>query len=414
MRSDQEVLETLNATPAITAVRTSAAQQCVPVHLTGGALRDLFLGLPPRDFDFIVEDGVDDLARQVATDAPGGAVRVDSDSGAVHYYGRELGNLHFLPANGLSTDLYLTRYSDFTVNTLLFDLRSDKIVDGYGAFADIEDQTIRCLPSIDFAAKPAHFALRAIRTALLTPTFTLGAETRAAIEARRQVLASADAADVGYELNSILKSTEYLRGITLLSELGLLQQVFTSFLPFAATAVRTNDAVHAGIAADEATRLFSLLDEVIAPCQELVSRHLPVLRQVILLTTAMRRNGLNIVGEEGRRFLVTQGDRLEQACNDLSARFSARGIYAFRVRMVTIGYWRGLASLAEGTSIEAAIESSMSAFGRRKGLLSGLLIGADWLLHESADRSAGQQTVRATETVRRLTTHDAIMTLAAR
>jgi hypothetical protein len=73
--------------------------------------------------------------------------------------------------------------------------------------------------------------------------------------------------------------------------------------------------------------------------------------------------------------------------------------------MVTIGYWRGLASLAEGTvSIEEAIESSMSTFGHRKGLLSGVLIGADWLLHESADRSAGRQTDRVTDTVQRLIT----------
>jgi hypothetical protein len=407
MRTDQEVLEILNATPAIAAVRTSAAQRSVPVHLTGGALRDLFLGLPPRNFDFIVEGGVDDLAREVATDAPGGTVRVDADSGAVHYYGRELGSLHFLPANGLSTDQYLTRYADFTVNTLLFDLQGDKIVDGRGAFPDLEAQTIRGLSSTGFAAKPAHYALRAIRTALLTPTFTLGAETRAVIEAHRQVLASADAADVGYEINSILKSTEYLRGIGLLSELGLLQQVFTSFLPFAATAPGPDGAPHTGADADETIRLFRLLDEVSAPCKAFLSRHLPVMRLAILLTTAMRRTGLNIVGDEGKRFLLTQGDRLEQACNDLSARFSSRGIHAFRVRMVTIGYWRGLASLEAGTvSIEEAIESSMRTFGRRKGLLSGLLIGADWLLHASADRSARRQTDRVTGTVRRLTTHE--------
>ena len=389
MRSDQEVLEILNATPAIAAVRRSAAQQSVPVHLTGGALRDLFLGLPPRGFDFIVEDGVDDLARQVATGAAGGTVRVDSDSGAVHYYGRELGNLHFLPANGLSTDQYLTRYADFTVNTLLFDLQGDTIVDGHGAFADIEAQTIRGLSSIAFAAKPAHFALRAIRTSLLTPAFTLGTETRAVIEAHRQVLASADAADVGYEINAILESGEYSRGVTLLSELGLLQRVFTSFLPFAA-----------GADAEEATRLFSLLDDVIAPCRQLVSRHLPVMRHVILLTTAMRRKGLNIAGDEGRRFLVTQGDRLEQAYHDLYARFSPQGLQAFRVRMVTVGYWRGLASLAQGTtSIEAAIASSISTFGRGKGLLSGLLIGADWLLHASNGSADPSARDRVTDTV---------------
>jgi hypothetical protein len=73
---------------------------------------------------------------------------------------------------------------------------------------DIEGQTIRGLPSTDCVTRPAHFALRAIRTALLTPTFTLEAETRADIEAHGQALARADAAAVGYEIDSILKSTE--------------------------------------------------------------------------------------------------------------------------------------------------------------------------------------------------------------
>jgi hypothetical protein len=415
MRSDQEILEIVNATPAITAVRMSAAQQSVSVHLSGRALRDLFLGLPPQNFDFIVEGRAGDLARQVAAGVPGGAIRVDADSGAVHYNGRELGNLHFLPANGLSPEQFLTRHSDFTVNTLLFDLKGDRFVDGHGAFADIEGQTIRRLPSADSAAKPAHWGFRAIRTALLTPTFTLAAETRADIEAHRQVLATADAAAIGYEINSILKSAEYPRGITLMSELGLLQRVFTSFFPFAAASAATDGLLHGNADTGEAAQLARLLDEVTTPCQELVARHLPVMRLVILLTTAIRRCGLNIAGDDGRRFLVTQGDRLERACNDLSSRFSSPGVYAFRVRMLTTGYWRGLASLAEDTvSLEEAIASSMSTFGRPKGLLCGLLMGADWLLHKSDDRGAVRRTDQVKDIVLRLTTHGAVTTPATR
>lgn len=413
MRAEQEVLDTLNAIPAITAVRTVAGQQSVPVYLAGGALRDLFLGLPPQDFDFIVEADARDFARQLATLAPGAVGESAPDSGTVRYRSRKLGRLDFMPAGGLSVDEFLTRYFDFTVNTLVFDLQRGTIVDSHGSLADIDDQTIRNVPSTGFASKPAHFLLRAIRLALLTPTFTLDAGTRAGLEAHRQLVTSADAADVGYELNAILKSTEYLRGIRLLSDLGMLQEILDTFLPCAAPASGHDDATR-GADIDEVIRLFSMLDDVSAPCLSLVSRHLPVLRDVILVTAQMRRNGLQVTEEAGRRFLVTQGSALEETFNNLSTRFSPLGLYGFRVRMVTIGYWLGMASLSDRTaSIEAVIESSIRTFGRRKGLLSALLIGADWLVHAGHDTTAGGHAESVKAIFQRIGSEDGLVSLAA-
>ena len=195
MLAEQQVLEVLSSTPAIHAVRQLAAQASVSVSLTGGALRDLFLGLTPINFDFVVEGDADALAGRVANLAPGGALGAVSESGTIRYRG-DLGRLAFIPAKGLSVDAFLTRHVDFTVNALACDLRALTIVDRHGSLADIESQIIRNHPSTGFASKPAHFALRAVRMVLTMPALRLDANTRADIE-RHADLVGADPADVG-------------------------------------------------------------------------------------------------------------------------------------------------------------------------------------------------------------------------
>lgn len=403
MRSHQEVLDIVNALPAIATVRNAAVSVPMPIYVTGSGLRDLFLGRPAREFDFIVGDDADRLAHEVAAIEPGGMLDVDLESGAARYRTRTLGNLQFLPSRGLSAEQYLTQFGDFTVNAAVFDLQAGAIMDCHGALADLEEQRVRSVSPDGLIGKPAHFPLRAIRLALLTPAFALDDETRAAVERQAPLVERAEPADVGLELLEILCCPEYSRGLTLLGELGLLHAALRNAFLFAVPAETRDDDEREMVDVDEVIRLFTLHDSLSQPYADRMFRHIPVMRQVLLLTAALRKRGLNVGGDEGQQFLKTHGNRIERRFGDLSAHYSAPGIFAFRVRMVTVGYWLGLAALAHGASLDEALALPVHLLGTYKGLLSTMLIGADWLAGHRDE--AGERVERVRESLQRLVLH---------
>lgn len=391
MRSQQEVIDGLNAAPAVAAVRAVAAEKGMPAFLVGGAVRDLFLHRSPRDFDFVVDGDAREFAREVARRAPARAMTSGAEPGTVAYRSDALGRVDFMPSNGLPIADFLARHADVTVNTLVFDVHDSRIVDGHGALGDLASRRIRAVPPIAFTGRPPHLALRAVRMALLTPAFTLDAETLADLGACGRLVAAAPPGDVGYELYLILKSSESVRGLRTLEELGLLDGVLETTLSAVASA--GPEACHppVGTDIDDIGRAFTALDEVIAPGDALSERLVPLARHVLLLTAAIRGRRLAGTAEDGRRLVAARGEQIERTFNALSTRFSSPGVYGFRVRMVATGFAVGLAAVAAGAPVDEAIEQAISTLGARKGWLSAALIGAAWAVEADAGGIAAER-----------------------
>jgi putative nucleotidyltransferase with HDIG domain len=145
-------------------VHCLAGERGVRVWLVGGAVRDVLLGRPVHDWDFVVNRDALDLARAVA-DVLGGAyfpLDVERGTGRVILAaaGKPRQELDFavLRAADLETDLCAR---DFTVNALALD-ETGTLLDPTGGRADLAARHVRATSAQAFQDDPVRL-LRAVR-----------------------------------------------------------------------------------------------------------------------------------------------------------------------------------------------------------------------------------------------------------
>jgi hypothetical protein len=369
------------ALPAVNAVRQVASVADVQAHLVGAPLRDLFWGCTPGECEFVVEGDAASIAHQIAARAPGGVLTA-TDAGVIRYRASHLGRLVFQPANGLSIEAFLTQRVPVTVDALALDVRSGELKMGHGTLADLEHRQLRLLPVDGLSCGSAHYPIRAIRVAISPPTFDIDRATWAQLELSRELVARADAGDVGNELHAMFKGAEHLEALMLLNELGLLDAVLGRLSPLPVVDIGLARAPNSFV---ESLRRFQLLDGLLAACDAVLpsgflSRHLSLLRHVLLLLVQINRSDR----DDAARCAALYGDRIEETFNRLSSHYASPGICGFRVRMVTQGCCRVMERLrSRAESIREAVTEAFSSLGRRKGLLAALVIGCEWLSDES-------------------------------
>jgi tRNA nucleotidyltransferase (CCA-adding enzyme) len=157
------------------ALRRRALADAAPIYLVGGPLRDVLLGEPIKDLDFVVEGDAPDLARRVAQELNGEAVtyhrfgtatvvlrdcRVDLVTARRETYPRP----GALPEVSTGTILDDLARRDFSINALALPLahRRPALLDPQGGAADLAHGVIRALHARSFADDPTRI-LRALR-----------------------------------------------------------------------------------------------------------------------------------------------------------------------------------------------------------------------------------------------------------
>ena len=186
-------------------------------YIVGGAVRDLLLGVVPKDFD-------------VATDAhPDEVHRLFRRS---HLIGRRFKLVHvlfgqetvevstFRAGEGGETDehgrvlrdnVYGTRAQDaarrdFTANALYYDPHDETVLDYHGGFADVRKKTMRIIgdPGLRFREDPVRM-LRAVRFAAKLG-FSIDPKTRAPIGELAELIEHVPAARLFEEMLKLLLS----------------------------------------------------------------------------------------------------------------------------------------------------------------------------------------------------------------
>lgn len=388
MLSEQQVIEKLNSSPAVKTVRELAAKESVRAYLTGGALRDLFLSVSPGDWDFVIDSDPGEFARKVVNVALGKSKFYQTPFGNYGFYEGALGKLDFIQFVETSVDEYMNNHWDFTINSLVYDLGENKLFDRHGALADLRDRVIRSIGPLKLASNKYPLPLRAVRLSLLAPEFTIDQQTYDDIKANRDVVSQAPPYRIGNELLKILESREYLKGLRLSEELGLLEEVFKTFL----SSVIDDDAGPPASRVAPQTGIdnnfYLALDELTAPFNKLSSSNARVLRFVVFLTAEIRRKLLRMPPGQRKSFLITKGEQLEKRLIELDLLPSE----AFRIRMVTVGYLLGVISLFEdGAELEEAVEQSVETFGTWKGFFAAILTCADWVAHGTNGQGLNRQ-----------------------
>ena len=206
--------------------------------LVGGCVRDIIRGVTPQDFDIVTAARPEQVralfARTVPIGARFGVVLVieggrpyevatfRSETG--YDDGRRPARVAFATAE---EDV---RRRDFTVNGLLMDPETGRIIDYVDGRRDIDRRLIRTIGDpIERFAEDHLRMLRAVRfTAVLG--YTIDPETLAAIRWQAPAVRRISAERIREELDRIFTSGGAREGMELLAESGLLEQILPEVL----------------------------------------------------------------------------------------------------------------------------------------------------------------------------------------
>ena len=199
----------------------------------GGCVRDLVRGVAPKDFDIVTSARPEEVQALFPRTAPVGArfgvviviengrpyevatFRTESD----YDDGRHPSRVAFATAE---EDV---RRRDFTVNGLLMDPETGRIIDYVEGRRDIERRLIRTIgdPDERFAEDRLRM-LRAVRFAAALD-YAIDAETYDAIKKQASAIRGISAERIREELSRVLTSGGARRGMELLAETGLLVEL---------------------------------------------------------------------------------------------------------------------------------------------------------------------------------------------
>ena len=202
--------------------------------LVGGCVRDLLLGIEPKDYDVATDARPEDVLRlypaSLRVGAHFGVILVRSEDAAVEVAtfrsdqeyadGRRPTDVRF------ETDPKQDALRrDFTVNALLMDPGTGEILDYTGGRDDLSSGVIRAIGDPEARFREDHLRmLRAIRFAARLG-FQIEPRTMAAISNLRALITSMSAERVRDEIVRILTEGGARRGFELLDETGLLQEI---------------------------------------------------------------------------------------------------------------------------------------------------------------------------------------------
>lgn len=233
---------TLPCPPAVRSLLIQFQKAAVGAYPVGGCVRDALMGLLPHDWDVAVTTVPEDTVRLcegwgyrvVPTGMAHGTVTVLTDDGPVecttcrteggYSDGRHPDSVSF--TGRLNDDL---SRRDFTVNAMAAALseggQAFEIIDLFGGQDDLKKRLIRCVG--DPHTRLTEDALRVMRGVRFAVKlgFDIHPDTTAALRDCGHGLARISRERISVEFQKILCSAQPERGVTLLSELGLMPHV---------------------------------------------------------------------------------------------------------------------------------------------------------------------------------------------
>ena len=218
--------EILMRDPLVHAATRVCTERGVAACLVGGAVRDLLLGRPIHDWDFVVERDAIGLARTVADRLDAAFFVLDQE--------RDTGRVVVRTADGARTflDFALRRgpdwhadleARDFTVNAMALPLEaSEVLLDPFNGQADLDAQLVRAVTEHSLRDDPA----RLMRAARLASELSFQIEPLTAEWIRRDapLLVNVSAERVRDELSKLLAQPDALMSVWRMDDLGLLAQ----------------------------------------------------------------------------------------------------------------------------------------------------------------------------------------------
>ncbi len=213
-------------------------------YLVGGCVRDLLLGLKPKDFDVVTSATPQEIKRRFHNSRIIGRrfrlahvffgpkiietstfranpreMEDDDNDGAAP----ESGDLLIRRDNVFGTPEQDARRRDFTINGLFYDIDAKQVIDHVQGLPDLETRLVRTIgdPDIRFREDPIRI-LRAVKFAARC-NLTIEPETYRRMMEHRQEIAKCAQARVSEEFYRLLRGGAAKRSLELLVEMDLLE-----------------------------------------------------------------------------------------------------------------------------------------------------------------------------------------------
>jgi len=232
----------------LTKISGLAAGENKVIYLTGGFLRDLYLGNPGHDLDFVVSGDALSFARKIAEILAATYIpldKINSVARVVLEHGKAKWQIDFAALKGWSLEEDLS-HRDFTINAMALELseyltylRAERgnpdrknfarrhwhqtIIDPYGGLADIANKLIRTVSDYVFESDPVRI-LRGLRLAGKL-NFFIRPETIKMMERDRWLLHEVAGERIWEELLGILAVPESYPWLAMMDAIGVLFEI---------------------------------------------------------------------------------------------------------------------------------------------------------------------------------------------
>ncbi len=188
------------------------------LFLVGGTIRDMLMGIEPKDFDFAIQGSGVPFARKVAKALNGSFVLLSRKDDEARVVINET-IFDFVGFEHIIDDL---ERRDFTINAMALDLDNLEFLDPFGGQTDLKKKVIRLTSERVLQDDPLRI-LRAFRFALELD-FKIDREfyKKAAGISLKRIAAER----IGYEFMRIIACVNSEKYIKKMNELGIFQQIF--------------------------------------------------------------------------------------------------------------------------------------------------------------------------------------------
>ncbi len=191
------------------------------VYLVGGAVRDLLLGLEPKDFD-LASDAMPWEIKQIFHQV----IDFGQEHGTVTILTTEAKDIEITTFRGDGHNLLddLSK-RDFTINAIAYDPFNSRLYDPWNGITDLQKNLVRSVGSsrARFAEDPLRM-MRALRIGV-ERGFQIESEILREIQRNSTAVNICAVERIRVEFNRILLSSDPVQGVQLLSDTGLLQEI---------------------------------------------------------------------------------------------------------------------------------------------------------------------------------------------
>ena len=207
--------------PILSTLTNLVKRENVPFFLVGGYLRDLWLGIKRKDYDFTLPREASSFISAIETAFGFRFFKAGKGTETVTFRVMKEGismDIAFFQGWDIREDL---RRRDFTVNALAFSLGDEGWHWAEGTLEDLHDRRIRNVSDFSLDRDPLRM-LRAIRYVCTLHDFSMVDALREEISSKKDLILTIPGERIRMELDRILLSQRSFAGISLLFDTGLL------------------------------------------------------------------------------------------------------------------------------------------------------------------------------------------------